>query len=209
VVRVPPISPLGTASKARDSSSYPSAGGLYMSAYLLAPEKWAPLAAWVTGKFGPATTSSLTVLTGWCNLIGQVLTAPSIDWALASLITSVAVLFHPNYAAQNWHSASSRGRGPALRVSPAYLIYVAHHRQPVPPDLRLHACPHLHKRSRCFTEYDPDLHLSDRHARCLEAPAQVSQQLICVDKFCQRNPMARWLCLLADVSCCHLHAGWL
>ncbi|KAI5478397.1 hypothetical protein MNV49_005146 [Pseudohyphozyma bogoriensis] len=82
-------------SMAEIASSLPTAGGLYYASYKLAPNGWGPLAAWVTG---------------WSNMVGQATTGPSIDWALASMITSVATLYHESYVAQNWHT---------------YLIYLA------------------------------------------------------------------------------------
>ncbi|KAI9745081.1 MAG: hypothetical protein M1818_001359 [Claussenomyces sp. TS43310] len=70
-------------------SSMPTSGGLYYAAAVLAPPGWGPLAAWITG---------------WSNWIGQVTGAPSVDYALASMILAVASTTHPDYTPKEFHT---------------------------------------------------------------------------------------------------------
>ncbi|KAL8748021.1 MAG: hypothetical protein Q9190_000171 [Brigantiaea leucoxantha] len=56
-------------------SAIPTSGGPYFWAYMLAPQQYAPLAAWVTG---------------WFNLIGQIAVTTGVDFALASFISTTA-----------------------------------------------------------------------------------------------------------------------
>lgn len=56
-------------------SAYPTSGGLYYWSGILVPDKYKPLASWVTG---------------WFNLIGQFAVTAAIDFGLALLIASVA-----------------------------------------------------------------------------------------------------------------------
>lgn len=66
----------------------PTSGGLYYASAVLAPPKWGPFAAWVTG---------------WSNWLGQVTGAPSVDYSLASMILAAASISSPSYSPQNWH----------------------------------------------------------------------------------------------------------
>lgn len=68
-------------------SSMPTSGGLYYAAAVLAPPKWGPLAAWVTG---------------WSNWLCQVTSSPSIDYSMASMILACKSLNDPDYEATNW-----------------------------------------------------------------------------------------------------------
>ncbi|KAH9922972.1 amino acid transporter [Fomitopsis serialis] len=55
------------------ASSMPTSAGLYYFSAKLAPEKYAPLASWITG---------------WANITGQVTLVCSIDYTLAQMITT-------------------------------------------------------------------------------------------------------------------------
>ncbi|KAK5051982.1 hypothetical protein LTR84_002786 [Exophiala bonariae] len=56
-------------------SAIPSAGGPYFWAAILAPQQWAPFAAWVTG---------------WFNLLGQVAVTTGITFGCAGLVSTLA-----------------------------------------------------------------------------------------------------------------------
>ncbi|KAB5554348.1 amino acid permease-domain-containing protein [Coniochaeta sp. 2T2.1] len=59
-------------------SAIPTSGGPYFWAGMLAPPRWSPFAAW---------------LTGWFNLLGQA----SISFGLANLIATAAIVQNPDY----------------------------------------------------------------------------------------------------------------
>ncbi|EEH45214.1 uncharacterized protein PADG_01364 [Paracoccidioides brasiliensis Pb18] len=63
-------------------SSMPTSGGLYYAAAVLAPPKYGPFAAWFTG---------------WSNWVGQVMGAPSVNYATAAMILATASINNPNY----------------------------------------------------------------------------------------------------------------
>ncbi|KAH8691304.1 amino acid permease [Talaromyces proteolyticus] len=63
-------------------SAMPTSGGLYYAAAVLAPPGYGPLAAWITG---------------WSNWIGQVTSAPSVDYALAAMILAAGSISNPDY----------------------------------------------------------------------------------------------------------------
>ncbi|EOO04205.1 putative apc amino acid permease protein [Phaeoacremonium minimum UCRPA7] len=63
-------------------SAIPTSGGPYFWAALLAPPRWSPFAAW---------------LTGWFNLLGQVAVTTGISFGLAGLIATVATVQNPSY----------------------------------------------------------------------------------------------------------------
>ena len=65
----------------------PTSGGLYYAAAVLAPPGYGPLAAWITG---------------WSNWIGQATSAPSVDWALASMILAAGSINNPDYVPTNY-----------------------------------------------------------------------------------------------------------
>lgn len=65
----------------------PTSGGLYYAAAVLAPPGWGPFAAWVTG---------------WSNWLAQVTGAPSVNYALASMILAAASITDPTYVPQNY-----------------------------------------------------------------------------------------------------------
>jgi amino acid transporter len=65
----------------------PTSGGLYYAAAVLAPPGWGPLAAWVTG---------------WSNWFVQVTGAPSVDYALASMILAAVSITNPDYVPENY-----------------------------------------------------------------------------------------------------------
>jgi amino acid transporter len=68
-------------------SSMPTSGGLYYAAAVLAPPGWGPLAAWITG---------------WSNWFVQVTGAPSVDYALASMILAAVSITNPDYVPENY-----------------------------------------------------------------------------------------------------------
>lgn len=76
------------ASLAEILHTYPTAGGQYHFAYLLAPTSWAPLVAWFNGWFAVA---------GWWALFA---TAPSLA---AQLVTGLIALQNPDYSVEPWH----------------------------------------------------------------------------------------------------------
>ncbi|KAJ9144973.1 Amino acid transporter [Pleurostoma richardsiae] len=63
-------------------SAIPTSGGPYFWAALLAPKRWSPFAAW---------------LTGWFNLLGQVAVTTGISFGLAGLIATAATVKNPDY----------------------------------------------------------------------------------------------------------------
>ena len=68
-------------------SAMPTSGGLYYASAVLAPPKWGPFAAWVTG---------------WSNWLGQVTGAPSVDYSLAAMILAAASIQNPDYVPTNY-----------------------------------------------------------------------------------------------------------
>ncbi|KAI9788805.1 MAG: hypothetical protein M1835_002097 [Candelina submexicana] len=68
-------------------SSMPTSGGLYYASAVLAPPGWGPFAAW---------------LTGWSNWLAQVTAAPSIDYALSTMILAAASIRQPSYIPQKY-----------------------------------------------------------------------------------------------------------
>ncbi|EPX73673.1 uncharacterized protein SOCG_02891 [Schizosaccharomyces octosporus yFS286] len=68
-------------------SSMPTSGGLYYAAAKLAPGRWGPLAAW---------------LTGWSNYFVQVTAAPSVAYSFSGMILSLLQIKNPNYSPQNY-----------------------------------------------------------------------------------------------------------
>jgi len=65
----------------------PTSGGLYYAAAVLAPPGYGPLAAWITG---------------WSNWFVQVTGAPSVDYALASMILAAGSIQNPDFIPQNY-----------------------------------------------------------------------------------------------------------
>lgn len=74
-------------SMAEICSSMPTSGGLYYAAAVLAPPGWGPLAAWITG---------------WSNWFGQVTSAPSVNYGIASMTLAAASISNPDYVPQNY-----------------------------------------------------------------------------------------------------------
>ncbi|PYI10243.1 amino acid transporter [Aspergillus sclerotiicarbonarius CBS 121057] len=68
-------------------SAMPTSGGLYYAAAVLAPPKYGPFAAWITG---------------WSNWIGQITAAPSVDYSLSAMILAAASMQNPDYVPTNW-----------------------------------------------------------------------------------------------------------
>jgi amino acid transporter len=64
-------------------SAIPTSGGPYFWAALLAPPRWSPFAAW---------------LTGWYNLLGQVAVTTGISFGLAGLVSTAIVVKNPDFA---------------------------------------------------------------------------------------------------------------
>ena len=65
----------------------PTSGGLYYASAVLAPKGYGPFAAWVTG---------------WSNWLCQVTGAPSVDYALASMILAAGSINNPDFVPQNY-----------------------------------------------------------------------------------------------------------
>lgn len=63
-------------------SAIPTSGGPYFWAALLAPPRWSPFAAW---------------LTGWFNLLGQVAVTTGISFGLAGLVATAATVKNPDF----------------------------------------------------------------------------------------------------------------
>ncbi|KAI3326365.1 amino acid transporter [Xylariaceae sp. AK1471] len=63
-------------------SAIPTSGGPYFWAAMMAPPRWSPLAAWITG---------------WFNLLGQVAVTTGISFGLANLIATVATVKSVDY----------------------------------------------------------------------------------------------------------------
>ncbi|KAH6612230.1 amino acid/polyamine transporter I [Chaetomium sp. MPI-SDFR-AT-0129] len=63
-------------------SAIPTSGGPYFWAAMLAPPRWSPFAAW---------------LTGWYNLLGQVAVTTGITFGLANLLPTAITLKHPDF----------------------------------------------------------------------------------------------------------------
>ncbi|ORY69058.1 amino acid/polyamine transporter I [Pseudomassariella vexata] len=80
-------------------SAIPTSGGPYFWAALLAPPKYSPFAAW---------------LTGWFNLLGQVAVTTGISFGLANLIATAATVKNAGYEAT---SAKTIGIYAAVLVS--------------------------------------------------------------------------------------------
>ncbi|KAK4236574.1 amino-acid permease BAT1 [Achaetomium macrosporum] len=64
-------------------SAIPTSGGPYFWAALLAPPRWSPFAAW---------------LTGWYNLLGQVAVTTGISFGLAGLVSTAIIVKNPDFA---------------------------------------------------------------------------------------------------------------
>ncbi|KAK8045038.1 GABA permease [Apiospora rasikravindrae] len=77
------------ASLAEICSVYPTAGGVYYWAALLASPKWAPIASWVTG---------------WLTLVGNWTVTLSINFGGAQLILSAISLWDEDYVATAWQT---------------------------------------------------------------------------------------------------------
>ncbi|KAI5925204.1 amino acid/polyamine transporter I [Camillea tinctor] len=63
-------------------SAIPTSGGPYFWAAMMAPTRWSPLAAWITG---------------WFNLLGQVAVTTGISFGLANLIATAITVKSPDY----------------------------------------------------------------------------------------------------------------
>jgi amino acid transporter len=63
-------------------SAIPTSGGPYFWAAMLAPPRWSPFAAWITG---------------WFNLLGQVAVTTGISFGLANLVATVATVKNVGY----------------------------------------------------------------------------------------------------------------
>lgn len=68
-------------------SSMPTSGGLYYASAVLAGPKWGPLASWITG---------------WSNWLAQVTGAPSVDYALSSMILAAYSMGNPEFVPQTY-----------------------------------------------------------------------------------------------------------
>lgn len=65
----------------------PTSGGLYYAAAVLAPPGYGPIAAWITG---------------WSNWLSQVTGAPSVNYALATMILAAVSITNPDYVPQTY-----------------------------------------------------------------------------------------------------------
>ncbi|KAK6851203.1 amino acid permease-like protein [Apiospora arundinis] len=83
------ISTAIAASLAEICSVYPTSGGVYYRAALLASPKWAPIASWVTG---------------WLTLCGNWTVTLSINFGGAQLILSAISLWDEDYVATPWQT---------------------------------------------------------------------------------------------------------
>jgi len=63
-------------------SAIPTSGGPYFWSAMLAPPKWSPFAAWITG---------------WYNLLGQVAVTTGISFGLANLIPTAITVKNPDF----------------------------------------------------------------------------------------------------------------
>lgn len=63
-------------------SAIPTSGGPYFWAAMIAPPRWSPFAAWITG---------------WFNFLGQVAVTTGISFGLANLIPTVATIKNPDF----------------------------------------------------------------------------------------------------------------
>ncbi|TQB68504.1 hypothetical protein MPDQ_003353 [Monascus purpureus] len=70
-------------------SAMPTSGGLYYAAAVLAPPKWGPFAAWITG---------------WSNWIGQITGAPSVNYSLAAMMLAAGSINDPSYQPTDWQT---------------------------------------------------------------------------------------------------------
>ncbi|KAI0020436.1 gaba permease [Xylariomycetidae sp. FL0641] len=77
------------ASLAEICSVYPTAGGVYYWAALLASPRWAPMASWVTG---------------WLTLVGNWTVTLSINFGGAQLILSAISLWDEGFVANEWQT---------------------------------------------------------------------------------------------------------
>ncbi|CAL5869620.1 uncharacterized protein PFLUO_LOCUS3850 [Penicillium psychrofluorescens] len=68
-------------------SAMPTSGGLYYAAAVLAPPRYGPFAAWITG---------------WSSWIGQVTAAPSVNFSLSAMILACGSINNPSYVPTNW-----------------------------------------------------------------------------------------------------------
>jgi len=64
-------------------SAIPTSGGPYFWSALLAPPRWSPFAAWITG---------------WYNLLGQVAVTTGITFGLAGLISTAITVKNPDFS---------------------------------------------------------------------------------------------------------------
>lgn len=71
------------------SSSLPTCGGLYYASAALAPKGWAGFVSWISG---------------WTSFAGWTAAGPSIDFAMASLITSELAAYISGYTLKVWHT---------------------------------------------------------------------------------------------------------
>lgn len=83
------ISTCIAASLAEICAVFPTAGGVYYWAAILASEKWAPIASWITG---------------WLYLVGNWMSTCAIGFGGAQLILSTPALFIDDYVATAWQT---------------------------------------------------------------------------------------------------------
>lgn len=69
-------------------SNMPTSGGLYNADAVLAPKSLKALVSW---------------LIGWSNWLSQITWAHSINYSLANLIYSLALMNNPSLSFQSWH----------------------------------------------------------------------------------------------------------
>ncbi|KLJ07459.1 hypothetical protein EMPG_17067 [Blastomyces silverae] len=70
-------------------SAMPTSGGLYYAAAVLAPPKYGPFAAWITG---------------WSSWIAQVMGAPSVNYAAAAMTLAAVSINKPDYVPTDYQT---------------------------------------------------------------------------------------------------------
>ncbi|KAF7506213.1 hypothetical protein GJ744_012105 [Endocarpon pusillum] len=68
-------------------SSMPTSGGLYYASAVLAPSGWGPVVSWATG---------------WSSWIGQVTSAPSVNYSLAAMMLAARSITDSDYVPTNY-----------------------------------------------------------------------------------------------------------
>ncbi len=78
-----------SASLAEICAVYPTSGGVYYWAAMLATKEWAPLTSWITG---------------WLTLVGNLTVTTSINFSGGQLILSAISIFNEDFVANAWQT---------------------------------------------------------------------------------------------------------